>query len=138
MSYTSLIHWGSSKEAHIFWASSWTSSTFGIFPSSHHHLGVSTTHPLPLYPLFIAFCCGFCGKVASSTFPTLGSWLLEETLHIRPQLWWGVQVRFQERWCSPSPSHCGGLCVGEWVGLLSGKALWCLLLCPQDLLFHLS
>ena len=45
MSCILLIHWGSSKEAHIFWASSWTSFTSRIPTSSCHQLGVSTTHP---------------------------------------------------------------------------------------------
>ena len=37
---------GSLKEAHIFQASSWMSLSYRIFPSSHHQLGVSTTHPI--------------------------------------------------------------------------------------------
>ena len=35
-----------------------------------------------------------------------------------------------------SRPHWGGLCMVEWTGLSSGKALQCLLLCPWDLLLH--
>ena len=71
--------------------------------------------------------------MASCIFLALAHCPLEELLHIGPQLWWGPRSN-----SASSSSHCGGLCAGEWARLLSSRALWHLLLCPQDLFLHQS
>ena len=133
MPCTSLIHWGSSKEAHIFWASSWMSSPSGIISSFCHQLGVSTTCPLHSTHFLYSSAGGSVGKwlPACSSHSPASPWKNCSTLG--PSSGGGPRSNL-----TLSSSHHGGLCAGVWAGLLSGRALWCLLLCPWDLLLHWS
>ena len=129
MPCTSLIHWGSSKEACIFQDSSWMLSTSGIISSLHHHLGVSTIHPLHS----THFSCSSAGD-------SVGEWLPGSSSHLPAGLWKNCSTSGPSSSGGPrsnsasSSSHHGGLCAGELARLLSVRALWCLLLCPWDLL----
>ena len=126
---TSLICWGSLKEAHIFWASCWMLSTSGIISSSHHQLGVSTTHPF--HSTHFSY---------SSAGGSVGKWLPASSSHLPASPWKNHSTSGPSSSGGPrlnsvsSSSHHGGLCAREWVGLLSSRALQCLLLCPWDLL----
>ena len=79
----SLIHWGNSKEARIFWGSSWESPTSRIFPSSCHQLGVLTACPLHSTHLSCSSAGGSGGKLLppSSSDSLAGSWQKHSTSH---------------------------------------------------------
>ena len=129
MLFTSLIHWGSLKEAHIFWASCWMSSTSGIISSSCHQLGVSTACPLHSTPFSYSSTRGSARKWLPASSSHLPAGPLKNCSTSGPSSGGGPRSN-----PASSSSHRGGLCVGESAGLLSGKALWCLLLSPWDLL----
>ena len=109
------------------------SQTSGIISISHQQFGISITHPLH-----------------STHFPysSIGVPLGNHFLHLPHtcQLvpWKNCSISGPSTVGGPrlnsasSSSLHRGLCNGEWVGLLSGTAWWCLQLCPQDLLFHWS
>ena len=136
MLWISLIQWGSSKEAHIFWASSWRLPTSGIFPSSHHQLGISTACPLHSTHLSYSSAGASEGKLLPSSSLDLLADSPKKCLTSGPSS--GGSPRLNSRKASSAclSSHWGGLCVGEWPS--SCRAQWCLLLCPQDLLLHQS
>ena len=136
-----LIHWGSSKEACTFWASSWKSLTSGISTSSCHQLGVSTAHPLHSTHLSYSSAGGSGEELLppSSLDLLAGSW--KKCLTSSPSSIGGLRSNTRKGSSASSSfkvsrPHWGGLCVGEWAGLSSSKALLCLLLHPQDLLLH--
>ena len=128
MACFTLSLWGSSKEAHIFLASFWMSSTFGTISNSHHQSGVSTTCPLHLIHSSCSPTRGSAGRWPSlSSLPT-GPWKNLSTLG--PSSGRGPRSNSASSLC-----HHGGLCAREWARLLSGGPLQCHLLCPWDLLF---
>ena len=134
MSCILFIHWGSSKEAQIFWASFCKSLTSGIFPSSCHQLGVLTAHAL--HSIHLSYSsAGSSGEESlplSSPDLLAGSW--KKCLTLGPSSGGGPGLNSRKGGSPSSSSHQGGPCTGEWAGLSSCKALWCLLPCPQDLL----
>ena len=138
MAYILLIHWGSSKEAHILQASSWTLLTSGILPSSCHQLGASTACPLYSTHLSYSSAGGSGGKwlPPSSLHSSASSWKKCSTLG--PSSGGGPRSNSKKGGSASLSSHHGELCVGEWAGLPSSKALWHLLLCSQDLFLHQS
>ena len=105
------------------------SPTSGIISSSHHQFGVSTTHPLHSTHFSYTYIWGSTGKwsPASSSYLPAGPWKNCSTLG--PSIGGGPRSN-----SASSSSHCGGLCDGELVGLLSGKAWQHIWLHPQDLL----
>ena len=132
MACSTLIHWGSSKEAHIFWASFWMSSNPRTISNSCHQPVVSTTCPLHSIHLSCSPTRGSAGKwPSSSSLPWLDCW---RTSPHQALALAGVPRSNS----ASSSSHCRGLCTGDWAGLSSSRALWCLPLCPWDLLLHWS
>ena len=126
-----LIHQGSSKEACIFWASFWMSSTSITISNSCHQFWASTTCPLHLIHSSYSPTGGSVGKWPSLSSLPAGPWKNLSTSG--PSSGGGPRSNSASSLC-----HHGGLCAGEWAGLISGRALWHHLLHLWDLLFHQS
>ena len=139
----SLIHQGSSKEAHTFQASSWWSSTSEILASSGHQSGILCACACQVTHLSYSSTGGSGEDLfpsSSSKLPT-SSWRKQSTSG--PNSGGGSRSKSRRSGLaspsSPDPGpHWGGLHSKKGAGLSSGQALWCLLLHPWDLLLQWS
>ena len=139
----SLICQGSSKEASIFWASSWWSFTSGTSASSHHQLGILCTHACQVTHLSYS-STGDSGEdlfLSSSFQLPASSWRKQSTSG--PNSGGGSRSKSRRgsltSSSSPDPGlHQGGLYSKKGAGVSSSHTLWPLLFHPQDLLLWQS
>ena len=135
----SLIHWGSSKEACTFQASSWWHPHQGSWLA----LAISQAYCAPLLtrsPIFHNLLLGVLGEdlfLSSSSKPPAGSWRKLSTSG--PNCSSGSRLKSRRggsaSLSSPDPGpHWGRLYLKKGAGLSSSQMLQCLLFCPQDLL----
>ena len=151
--WTLLFAWGTSKEALIFWASSWNLFIPGIPTSSHHQLGVWTQHPLHTINFLYSFAGGSCKRslpspsfwmVASScrecsmSGPSFSEGPRSRSVEGCPAAWSSSDIDSRS-WKVIHQCDPVGLCIWDWAWPpASSGALWHLWLCLQDLLLGWS